>query len=304
MSIDEKKSDNTDVLRRFIREVRKGDENALEVSRMVGKDGEEVKTTVAMVNRRVQPERPLLARSPRRAHVFHDGKSLVDYIRHLTQLRENAFSPAKMAILSDSQAGIIQVILDDSSSTGFEILEVRPLIHPLFAEWDRAIIDSRHFSQENFTDFIIKNHGVLKSPNYNDFKLLLQQLKFSTKIDIDSGFGNGSFNAVRYEINVAGAKDIGQIEFPENLKIEVPIYAGTEPTEINIDIILQTAGRESISVTMVCGELQMLKFAAWEKMNVRLQKQLEVRVKNLHITNGKCNFAELSYESNARLDPK
>ena len=107
--------------------------------------------------RRLQSKPPARA-----AHVFYDVTGFADYIAK--------FGSANTVILSSPVEGKMQAILDETSETGFELVTLQAVQHPLFTPWS-ALFSGEPISIKEFAEFVACNRRVISEPNGKDLAL-------------------------------------------------------------------------------------------------------------------------------------
>lgn len=198
--------DDTTKLGEFLREVKQGEENVIEVVRELAEDGSESKTTLALQNRLLFPESapaPEKKESPRRAHVFHDVDSLIVY------LEKN--KTKNTVALADMPHNRISVVLDEKAKNGLEIVTLVPAYHQLFQPWG-AITNEYKRTASSFMRFVRQNRCAIIEPT--EMTVLFERI-----------------HNMLYK-----ADSHGQGIEHETLIVECPIYTGTEPVQIEIEL--------------------------------------------------------------------
>ena len=260
-------------LMQFIREVAKGQENALDIQNLVTAGGEK-RTVIALQNRELQPEQPkepILAKSPRRAHIFHDVQTFKSYIKKV--------KTDNTVILANVESRSISAIVDDlTKEGGCEIVALVPPIHPLFAPWNSILDETMPVLQ--FAEFAMMHRRAVKKPEGRELAMVLSQIKASTRIEVAQGKGAKSLNGIMVETLIQGQKGTDLVEIPETISIRVPLFLGTDPKDIEIDLLISGDRENRIFVKAISGDVLQAQVEAFEDM-VRELADLEGLVAGL-----------------------
>ena len=238
LTIDEKTGTK---IAEFIREVLPGEENTISIAKDTDDETGSKVTTIALQNRKLQPEPPAppqKAESPRRAHSFHDIAGFCDYLKK--------YKTKDTVVLADVEACKMQAIMDESRSTGFEIVTLTPAIHPMFQPWKGVL--GRPLEITSFAEFIMQNRRQIFEPDGREMALLFSQVRASTTMTVNRGVGRRSINGVMIETVIQGDRKNELVELPDSITIQVPLFVSTKPQNIEIDLLVLARG-EGLTVT-------------------------------------------------------
>jgi hypothetical protein len=252
-------------LSEFLRKVVQGEENVLEVSEEVlGPDegdpgsGPKRSVTVALQNRLLQPEpirAPERKESPARAHVFNEVDGFCAYI--------NRYGGKNTVVLGYVTGEVIRAVLDDTSALGREIVNLSPDIHPLLEPWEKGL--GRDIPVREFAEFIILNRRQITDPEPKSLAMILSQIRLSKEIEVQSGRGLTAVNGVMIKSRIQGIDQSDWLELPETICIVVPIFVGTPPVRMEIDLMICEVDGEVI-VRMASSDLKTKELEAFEAM--------------------------------------
>lgn len=234
----------------FIRAVAKGEENAMEVSEHLLEDGSKVRV-VALQNRKLHdepPPAPERAESPRRAHIFHDLNGFADYLAK--------YKTGDTVVLADVASQAIAAVLDEKSALGFEVVTLAPAIHPLFVPW-AALLAAGKTEIGAFAEFLLANRRVISFPDGDDLVLAFSQVRASVNTTIQRGIGNKSLNGVMITVEIAGEQKSQPVSLPNSITIRCPLFVGTSPLDIQIDLLL--TGKSDGTVAVSCTSAGVLQ---------------------------------------------
>lgn len=277
----------TNKLADFLREVAKGEENALQVSRQMMKgddDKEHEVVVVAMQNRKLQPEAPDAperAETPPRAHQFHNTVGLKAYLE--------AFGDENTVVFADVPNQRMQVVLDETADDGVEVLFMQPQVHPLFAPWVE-LLEAGFLPLADFALFILEHRRTVAGTGdqTRELALVFSQVRMSKHVEVQSGFGLTAVNGIMVEHNIEGQKKRQPVQIPESITLECPIYVGTEPRQITVDLTVTAAG-DQVVVKASAADLLDAQVAAFEEMLAQLEG-----VKGQQVL-GRASFGAWSY---------
>lgn len=251
------------VLSNFLRSVKIGQENALDIVKEILPDGKE-KLTLAVQNRVLQPEQalpPQKAESPRRAHKFNSVSGFIAYV--------TKYKTADTVILANVESRRICCVLNDKSEKGFEVVSFEPQIHPLFLPWQEIIIGRKVFLTD-FVRFLIANKKAIGTPDAATLTMLFSQVRASTQMTLHKGIGNRSLNGLTCQIEIMGKKDNQEVELPDSMQLWVPIFMDAERSYIDIDLLLD-AKEGAILVSCSSSDVEVRKVEAFEGFVKQLQ---------------------------------
>ena len=256
----------TETINDFLNGLQEGNKHLVDVARemLKGDDGKEKENiTFALQKRVLQPEpptQPVRKESGARNHVFYSVTSLVDY------LKENKTDHT--VVLADVDACSIDVVLDETVKCGFEFLSFKPQVHPLFAPWKRII--GTTIGVKEFALFLLQNKRTVCNPEAKSLTLLFSQIRASQKITMHKGIGPKSMNGLVCEINIVGKEENQEVEIPDLIEINVPIFIDTLDRLIEIDVLVDA---EDTEVYVMCSssDLKVKTVTEFESMLRRVR---------------------------------
>lgn len=270
------------VLGDFLKNVKTGQENAIDVVKELLVDGKE-KVTLAIQNRVLQPEQvkaPERAESPKRAHSFNSINGFMAYI--------TKYKTSDTVILADVENRIISCVLDDKAAKGFEVVSFQPKKHPLFEPWQGCIID-KTIELKQFVRFLMANKKAISTPSTDDLMMLFTQVRASTNIAVHKGVGPKSLNGMTCQIEICGNKDNQEVALPNAMRIYVPIFMDAEKAAIDIDLLLDTKDG-IILVSCTSSDVAVREIEAFEGFVKKLEE-----VKDVVVSLGNVDHAAWAY---------
>jgi len=204
----------------------------------------------------IQTEEIPIARADARAHEFHDIESFADYCNR------NCNATQSIA-LADCEEMQIQTVLDESIERGRETISFHAKTHPLFKCWN-DLIHSGAVSVQDFAKFVQQNRRTIAAPDGRECAMMFSQIKLSKTITVQRGTGRKSLNGVMIQTEIAGQKQDMQVDLPEELELCVPVFIGTDPVRIVIDVMVTERRESEVVVIVTCADLQAIKIAAFE----------------------------------------
>jgi len=258
------------VLSQFLREVKTGQENILDVAREVVGDKEQV--TVAVQNRVLQPEqppKPERAESPPRGHVFHTAQAAAEYLAA-------GYGSEHTVILADAAKREIGLCLNEDAAVGVETCYIRPVVHPVFAPWAR-LMDEGVIELRRAVLFMQTHRREIVSPKGCELALSLAQVKASTHIEAHFGTpgrGRDAINGVLIKTRVQGQEQTEPVDLPDSITIECPLFVGSESRKLEIDLTLAADGMDKVVVGFTSTHVTAAVMAEFEAMLATLQAKL------------------------------
>lgn len=239
------------VLGDFLREVKRGQENALEITKQVLPDGKE-RTVLAMQNRVLQPEAPRhpeRQESQARCHVFHEAEAFGIYV--------GKYGGENTVILGSIVHNEIFAVLDDKAEKGREIVRLDLQVHPLWADW-KEILGVALTMDDLVGHFMEHRRQIVDCTK--DFLLTLSQIRMSSDVTLFTGVGADSVNGIIIKTKVGTGADESHVSLPDMVTVSMPMYVGTTAREIAIDITVR-AGRpdEQPKVVLTSSDAQTMK---------------------------------------------
>lgn len=274
---------NANQISDFLRSVALGTENVLQVVRDLTNDSDHV--TVALQNRELLPEalpEPQRSESPPRNHVFYDVAAAAEYL--------TLYGGQGTVILADMDGGRMDIVLDEASERGREQLLIKPLPHPLFAEWQATVFD-RVMEVNAFAQFVMRHRRYVIEPDGRELALLFSQVTAATSITVNRGGGKKSVNGVLVETTISGNKRNEPVDLPDSITILVPLFVGSDPVELEVDLLVSARDAETIVVYGSAGGAAEARMAAMQQMLDELKESLPNAVIGL----GSAQYDEWQY---------
>jgi hypothetical protein len=291
-----------DKISEFLRNVLKGEENVIDVIAEVLGDapgepdsGPKRAVTVALQNRVLQPEpirAPERMESPPRAHEFHDVHGFCEYIQR--------YGGKGTVILGNADNGQVLAVLDENAGHGRERINLRPIDHPLLSPW--IVLVGSEIPVREFAEFIILNRRVIIQPEAKPLALLLSQIRLSKEIEVQAGRGATAVNGIMIKSKIQGVDDSRLVDLPDSIAIEVPVFFGMEPTDIEFDLLI-CSEETDVTVKMVSSDLEAKRIEAFQAMIGQIESAFPVETDVAGgpiIGLGDVNYTEWAYLGQAR----
>lgn len=233
-------------------------------------DGSKVTAPTLVVSaRKLNPEPPrppVLAESPPRRHVFHSAQSLGDYLAR--------YGRRETVVFADQAAEEFHAVLHERETVekfdsvrregGFEIVSMKPQEHPLWTPWRQ--VAGQEMNVKDFAQFLTQHRRSVVEPNGKALALLLSQVRTSVSIEVQTGRGRSSVNGIMVTTKVTGANDQRDaVDIPDTIKIRVPLYAETDPEDIELDLTVQ-GSQDGATVLVSAGTVLEARIKAFERM--------------------------------------
>lgn len=247
----------------FIRRVNVGNENALQISQHLLSDGTKC-VVLDLQNRRLQDEPPLdpkRSESPRRAHTFHAAAGFSDYIR--------AYKSDHTVILADVHGQTVSAIINERAEKGFEIIRLTPVVHPSFAPW--AGLLGKKVTIEEFSEFVLANRRVINNPMGKELAMIFSQVRAATSVTLQQGRGTArrAVNGLVVETVIQSERTAELVDLPDTVSIYVPLYVGTDPVCLEIDLtvsVVSVGNEQRVVVTCTSADLIEKRTQAFESI--------------------------------------
>lgn len=245
----------------LLRAVRPGQENIIDLVAEQLADGTPHKR-VTLGQRTLQaeaPKPPQRAESPRRAHRFADLAGFVAY------LRKYKSTEGDTVVLADVGNQTIAATLDEKAVSGFEVVTLKPAVHPLFAPW-ADLLEAGQIEIGKFAEFLLANRRVVSSPDGMELVATFSQVRASVNTTIKRGIGNKSINGVMVTVEIAGESKAQPVDLPNSITIQAPLFVGTSEQDIEIDLLLTSPSAGVIAVTLTSAGVLEARVAAFLDM--------------------------------------
>lgn len=252
-------NDDDNTITTLIREANPGQETVFD---LLDQGGESVRT-IEVRRRDLAPELPQVVaepnhkENPARRHSFHDVDAFCDYLKAEPKLTD-------VLILADVDARTLTAVLNETScETDREKLTLQAIEHPLFTPWKQLLKGCTEVI--DFSLFCMRNRRAIVEPNGRDVALVFQQVKMSKQVEVNAGVGTKAINGVMCQVSIAGEVKNELMELPETIAIEVPLFLGTSPQRIEIDLTI-TGQSGGVFVFATASDVEAQQVAAFEEM--------------------------------------
>ncbi|MBN1345994.1 MAG: DUF2303 family protein [Phycisphaerae bacterium] len=266
----------------FIRRIQRGQENALTIAHEEAQDGQKA-TRVILEQREQPPLEPIRAESQPRAHQFHSVEGFMAYL--------GKYKTEHTVVLADVENGMFEAVIDEVTEKGREVITFTPIIHPLFQPWLGVL--GKMIPLAELTTFLMANRRLIVEPDGRELALMLQQVRASTTVTLHRGRGAKAINGLICETEIKGQRNSEPVDLPETIKLQTPIYVGTDDVEVEADLVLDVVGGgEHVVATLTSADVERAKFEAFETMVAVLQG-----IEGAVVSLGSANYVEWTYLS-------
>jgi hypothetical protein len=248
----------SDTLKKVLTEVKEGETTAIELVRGMGDDA-----PIAELRITNTPATPIRAESPPRQHVFYNVAGFLSYLA--------ANATGETVILTDPDKLTAKAVIDDRAVNGFEYVQFQPKYHPLMKMVKSTILayPGQAIEIKRFAGEVMRCRQVIaKADNLdrNQISMLMQQVSVSSQIVAKHGTGKVATNGVMCKTTVKGELQDGtEIDLPDAITLELPIYIGTDPIKFDVFLTVTTVGNNA-AITVDAPDLDVKKFEVFEKM--------------------------------------
>ena len=255
-------SENQNVIKDFLKNVEELGSNALTVSKKMLEGGKE-NVTLELVRKRIMPER---MESPARAHIFYDAVGFSKYVEREKQ--------TDTVIFADVENSVIYAVLNDRAEKGFEKVSLAPPYHPEFKLLKETLLDSS-MDIMRFARNLMRNRNVLagEPEKAKQLAMMMQQITVSSKITACFGVGAKSVNGIMCTTEAKAGVAEEQIELPDSVAVEVPIYINTDPVQFDIDLTITANKAGQVDIATDNPEMNVRKYEVFQGI---LEKVREV----------------------------
>lgn len=229
-----------------------GEETFLEIT---GEPGDRKLTITSRQMLPEEPREPLRSESPAVQHEFLAASGLADYLMK--------YGSADVVVFADPINETVYAVLNERADDGFEVVTMKPALHPLWAPWSGIAGKRIHLS--TFTEFIDHNRRTIIAPEGRALRLLLAQVRACVKVEIQRGRGKHAVNGLVVTTEIQGVDKKEEVELPEEITIRTPLYIDTSPLEIPLDLTIE-ADTSGISVVVSSGTIADARVAAFQDM--------------------------------------
>jgi hypothetical protein len=217
----------------------------------------------------IERKRPEMIRSETqpRAHQFFAVDGFIEYVKLNGKDK-------KTVVFADHANSRMYAVLDDQAPKGAERIALQPQIHPRWEPWRNWLDRTRELDQ--FVDFLRQNRRTLTGDAGRDLTMALSQVKASTEVELNRGRGKKALNGliVRTKITGGGA-NAENVELPDTITINTPIFVDTPPIGIELDLILEaTNGGKTITAALASADIRDAEIAGFDAMWDAVQADL------------------------------
>jgi len=251
-------SNGTEIINDILGDVKLGKQTLVEVSQEMVGEAKSIK--FAIENRQVQPEQPELPpkmESPKRAHIFHDADGFAAYLAK--------YKTENTVVMVDVSEQVVYAIIDEVAKEGFEVVTMQPVVHPVFEPWQEILEESAFRNIRKFVNFLSENRRSIAEPNGKQLVRMLGQVQVSRKTTLQRGFGTHSVNGIICEMDIMGEQKNEQLELPEIITIEAPLYLATDPVQLEVDLTID-ANDSEVFVKCSSADLMQKRIESFEAM--------------------------------------
>lgn len=200
-----------------------------------------------------------LARSPKRSHTFFSMKTLLAYL--------GKYGSVHTVVLGNHHTFSADIIMDETSEFGFEVLRFQSALHPLCQPWANLFNKPQNVTE--FAKFIMKHRRSVES--FDDvmedagkqLALVMQQITVSKSVEIAIGTGRKTLNGVMVTTEINGMKQDVPVEIPEEIVLSVPVFIDSSESSLVIDLMIESKG-DDVFVTCSCADFEKQQLQAFE----------------------------------------
>lgn len=242
----------------MIRKVAEGQETAFNL--VTDLDGGR---KLVVERRKLMPELPQqlpvpdVARAKARSHVFYDVGAFGLYLNRCGTIDQTL-------ILADVAKQTIVAVLDESAETDRETVSLKTVQHPLFTPWANLL--NKAIKVVEFSLFIMQNRRAVLVPDGRELAMVFQQIKMSKAVTVQTGIGKKALNGVMVDMEIAGEKRGSLVELPDSIEILVPLFVGTKPQRVIIDLLVTANSTDEVVVYCTASDVEAAKIIAFEEM--------------------------------------
>lgn len=221
--------------------------------------GDMKSTKLTVETRKLNPEaprEPKRAESPARRHEFLAAQSLADYLAR--------YGGASTVVYADPVGEVMHACLDETAKAGYEVITMRPAIHPLWKPW--SDIAGKTVTSDQFVSFIDHNRRAIVTPDGRELRMLLSQIRASVHTEIERGRGKAAVNGLVVTTKIQGVDKKEVVELPESITIHVPLYVDTAAQDVELDLTIEATSDGDISICVSAGTVSEAKVRAFGEM--------------------------------------
>lgn len=252
-------------LKDLVRNVVDGTETVFDVIQEVG-DGGETGTRVSVGYKALLPEplRPVKADAQARNHKFHSLDQFSEYL-------EREACAETSIVLADFDRRYIVAVLDESDERDRELVSFEAKTHPLFKPWEALI--GKAIPVLEFALHVMQYRNGVEQPDGRELALMFSQIKASKRVVKHVGIGPKSLNGVVVEMKIGSEVKETEVELPESVTIDVPLFLSTDPQQLQLDLLVTERGDGELVVFVTAPELEEVRVKAFEQMVRSVREQ-------------------------------
>jgi len=124
----------------------------------------------------------------------------------------------------------------------------------------------------DFTTAIMQRRRTIIDPDPREMALVFGQIRVAKKITQEIGVGTENVNGLTIETKIGSKRREVEVELPETFDIEVPLFVGTDPVKLSVDLLaLAHPGADEnepgqVTITATCPDLEVKIVEAFEAM--------------------------------------
>ena len=254
----------------LIRKAIEGNETVFDVASELSEEGEQ--STTLRVGYRQLPPLPIpvnKAPAKARSHTFHSLSEFGEYLKREADKE-------KCVVLADVEPREIKAVLNESDECDREVIAFEAKTHPLFAVWEALI--GKAIPVLEFALHVMQHRNAVIEPDGRELALTFSQIKASKNITKHVGIGPKSLNGVVVEMQIGSEKHETDVDLPESITIDVPLFLDTDPMTVQLDLLVTESGDGRLVVFVTAPQLDEARIRAFEGMVTRLRKDTEMIV--------------------------
>lgn len=91
-------------------------------------------------------------------------------------------------------------------------------------------------------------------------------MRAAVKVEIHRGRGKDAINGLVVTTEIQGSRAAEHVELPDAIELRTPLYVGTAPVELELDLCVEADKDGEVSVLVTSGTLAEAKVQAFEAM--------------------------------------
>lgn len=255
--------ENVEVVEKLLRRIVPGKETVFDVASDLDDDGVGNRLEVGMRDLPPLPIEPVIAGAKARDHVFHSLSHFGEYVS-----RESVGE--RCVVLADVDSRTIRAVLNEDDEWDRESIEFQAKTHPMFAPWEALI--GKAIPVLEFALHVMQHRNAVAEPDGRELALMFSQIKASKSITKHVGVGPKSLNGVVIELQIGSEKSEVEVDLPESIAIDVPLFVDSDPVLMQLDLLV-TEKREELVVFITAPELESARLKSFESMVAELRQQ-------------------------------